>query len=478
MPLVWGFADDTSSELFRAGGSNLFRTDDIEKTSLPQVMGYTKLGIKMKHKLFTIATVVLTLLFAVSLYAVNVPRAKQASLIESVSPTEITVRAKGTGYWETKVHPKDKDNYLLQDAIADAKKSAIWWVLFGGTDPMLTTADEKNKFAGIEEEFFDINNIQQFIAWEGDNLLSRTMQTLDKDKKYQLHIEKAFKINKEMVANALSTKGVMASRSELADALGLPFIMVIPAVPKGQSPIAAMQRDANLSHAGKVIEGYLTAKRYDVVVPEQQANLSELTAGQMAIAGTEEDYSYQLALSIGSDVYITYEITLEDAKFGAQKAVCNVRAYETTTARLLGTETGYSPAAQSSPKALIENAVNDAIDKVLARISAYWKEDMGRGIQFKVIISISPNFSEDDAEEVSFVFSDLLEEVTMKKKYKENIVTKQTLDYLLWCDPAKYDKSTRLYRDIKKKFDKDFSDGVLKQININRKLVLLKVEPN
>ena len=34
------------------------------------------------------------------------------------------------------------------------------------------------------------------------------------------------------------------------------------------------------------------------------------------------------------------------------------------------------------------------------------------------------------------------------KKSKENIATSQTLDYLLWCDPTKYDKSSKVCLNI------------------------------
>ena len=70
---------------------------------------------------------------------------------------------------------------------------------------------------------------------------------------------------------------------------------------------------------------------------------------------------------------------------------------------------------------------------------------------------------------------DLLDNISRNKKYKENIVTKQTLDYLVWCDPGKYDKSSKVYRDLKKQFSEEFTDGYLKQVNINRKLLILRV---
>ena len=73
---------------------------------------------------------------------------------------------------------------------------------------------------------------------------------------------------------------------------------------------------------------------------------------------------------------------------------------------------------------------------------------------------------------------DSIEEIA--KKSKENIATLQTLDYLLWCDPSEYDKSSKVYRELKTKFSDFIEDeGVdtqLRKLNLNRKMILLKVD--
>ncbi len=424
-----------------------------------------------------LASLVLIAALSFDAQATNLPRSREGTLIESVSAAEVMVRAAGIGYWEKGMSKwRDLDKYLLSDAENDARKAAVYFVLFGGTDPLLGQEAERTAFARIEEGFFALDNIRKFIAWEGEELLKRVKKPIESKKKYELHIEKGYKINKQAVQDYLTSEGILPARVEVVEALGLPFVMVIPAVGKGENPIATLQSNPNLSHAAKVVESYLTARGYDVVVPEQQQDLSALALAQQSVEGLEEDYSYQLALSIGSDIYITYEVNIQDDRMGTRKAVVNVRAYETTTARLLGTETGYSPSAQVAPMVLIENAVNDAVDKVLSRLMAYWKDDIGRGVQYKLIVSIAPGFDEEQAEEIAFLFTDLLAGVAKNKRFKENIVTGSTLDYLLWCDPDEYGQSTKLYRTIKKSFGDGFADGTLRKININRKMLLLKVD--
>ena len=203
--------------------------------------------------------------------------------------------------------------------------------------------------------------------------------------------------------------------------------------------------------------------------------MNEMALAQFMLDDMSDDYSYQLALSIGSDIYLTYGVNIESDKHNTKKATISVRAFETTTARLLGAETGYSPSSTEAPMALIESAINDGVDKVLSRITSYWKEDLSRGIQYKLTISISEDFGAEEAEEISFAFNDILDVIAKNGKYKENIVTAQTLDYLLWCDPQRYDKANKLYQDIKRSFAKNQIEGNLGKVNINRKLLLLKI---
>jgi hypothetical protein len=423
-------------------------------------------------------SIMLVSLATVAGYASNLPRSKEGTLIESASPTEVMVRAKGIGYWEKGMSKdKDRDKTLLANAEEDGRKAAVYFVLYGGTDPLLSGETERNSFAPYEEEFFASDNVRRFIAWEGEEYLSRVLKPLEKNKRYELHIEKAYKVNKQLIEDWLTSKNILPARAVVTEALGMPFIMVIPVVKSGEDPIKVLQSDPDLSHAAKVIESYLTARQYDVVVPEQQQDLSALTAAQQSLKGVEEDFSYQLALSIGSDVYITYEVNIQSDAYNTRKAVVSVRAYETTTARLLGTETGYSPSASAAPMVLIENAVNDAIDKVLSRIMDYWKSDLQNGVQYKLIVSLSPNFNDEDREELTFLMGDLLKELTRKGKYKENIVTDATLDYLIWCDPAEFDKSSSVYRWLKEKVAEEYAGADLKRVNLNRKLIILKLDP-
>ena len=408
-----------------------------------------------------------------SLINAQLPVSKQATLVETVSSSEVMIEATGIykGKGKKKKHKiKDVKSKGVSMATLDAKKSAVWHVLFGGTDPLLKSSQEQQIFGQHEGFFFNNDNISNYITYE-DALLIKKLNT---DGGQGIKIVKRFKVNKELLTKDLEARNVIAAREDLAETIGNPFIMVLPAVNKGQSPIDALRTNPAYKHAASVVESYLTARQYDVIVPQQQESLESLNAAQMDLGDREEDYSYQLALSIGSDVYIEFSGIQEDAGYGTKKYALTVKAFETTTARLLGTETGYSQGRKGELMVSVEEAMNDAIDKVLARVTEYWKKDVKKGIQYKLIINLSTDFDEDEVEEIQFALMDAIEE--MSKASKENIVTNQTVDYLLWCDPGKYDKSSKVYRYVKKYFKQEDTSGTLRKVNVNRKMILLKVD--
>ncbi|HCK98883.1 MAG TPA: hypothetical protein DHW42_02075 [Candidatus Marinimicrobia bacterium] len=397
----------------------------------------------------------------------NLPRAREAVLLESTSPSEVMIRA--TGFGIDKKHRKPKANELDKSANIDAKKTAVWFVLLGGSDPLLQTDIERRAFEKIQAEFFKTVNIVKFISWEAD-YYDRRIKT---DKGKMLKVEKTFRVNKSLLEEELINLSILPKPMSIAETVGLPTIMVIPESSGEIAPLDLLKTNADVKKGAEVIESYLTARNYTVAVPEQQQVLQELVATQYALDGAEEDYSYLLALCIGSDVYISYNVSVASRKIGSstlKKAIVGCRAYETTTGRLLGTETGYSRERLAPNPALIEEAMNDAIDKVLGRISNYWKSDIKRGIQYKIIVSVSDSYDSDEAEDIIFKISDILKEIA--SALKENSVADYTYDVLIWAPADEYSSATDIYRTLKSRYK---GAGSVKKISISRKLILLSV---
>ncbi len=391
----------------------------------------------------------------------NLPMSNQASFVESYSSAEVTIKATGLG---------DKNGWFRDDnknATLDINKAAVNFVLYNGTDPLLNTLDAKSKFKEVAEEFFDGINVNQYISWTADKVIKNVKTRLPNGKKGR-KITKMVRVNKKALTEYLVNKGIIMSREDLAASQGMPFIMVIPETPKGQTPLEVFDSNPYAKHSAAVIESYLTARQYDVVVPRASEQLNSMVQMQGELKGAEEDMSYQLALSLGSDVYIVFSGQVTPASHGS-KASVSVKAYETTTGRLLGTETGYSKTRPGPGEPLIEEAISDAIDKVLARVTNYWTADLKKGLQYKLIFKVLGEFDEDELEDIQDDISDLIDE--QFDLNKENIVTDKTMDYLVWAKKDDYKKASKIYRMFKKKV----KSARIRKVNINRKLIILSI---
>lgn len=424
---------------------------------------------------FGILILPFVLCLAPLLQAQSPPESRQASLVERISSAEVMIEATGI-YRSEETRSRRIDNDLNDNGVPratdDAKKAAIWFLLNGSTDPILHNRDAQNRFRPYESHFYDLNNINQWITWEQSGLVNR-VRTADGN---GLQITKRFRINTDLLRAELERFGVIDSQQQLAEALGRPFVMVLPQAPTDVNPVDILRNDTQVRHAASVVESYLTARMYDVVVPEQTTDLDQLIAAIGLVEGQQDDYAYQLAQQVGSDIYITFSGTEEDAGYNTRRVAMQVRAYETTTGRLLGTETGYSQGRRGETSVSIEEAMNDAIDKVLSRINNYWIDDMRRGVQYKVVLNIPDVFDRDEIEDIQFAFLDAVEAVSNANR--ENVATSRTMDFLLWCDPNTHGNSRNVFRDLRTEFNRAGGIGTIRSVTMNRKLLVLELDPD
>lgn len=420
---------------------------------------------------------ILTLITTLSLSTLtfgNMPNSREATIIDAGNAAEVVLEATGT-YMSEKKFGKSGDiekNGVINAGI-DAQKAAIHYLLYNGTDPILSNPKEQDAFDPIKNSFFDYNNIKKYITYSDS--VPRKKVSLKDGTGIKITIQ--VKVDKEALTKALEGQNIIASRRALQELQGNPTIMVIPQMKKGQSPIEVLNNDENAKIGGGVIESFLTSKRYEVILPNQQSFLQDLQKTQSALAGQQEDTAYQLALSVGSDIYFDYAIQESNAAYETEKYAVTVRAYETTTARLLGSETGHSKARKGEKFVSIEEALQEALQNVLNRVNNYWKEDASNGSQFKIIFQIKPNtFSAKQLQNVQDAIYETLETTT--KKSKENVVTPQTMDFVVWYNTEKQSNPTRkLWFKIRDQFSELSSNAELTIINQNRKMLIISIDP-
>lgn len=400
------------------------------------------------------------------------PTAKSGTVVEMVSPSEVLIDAFGIYNGVGKgvsAQRKDVDENGVEKAIIDARKSAVYMLLFSGTDPLLNNESKKMKFEPFASKIFSNENLDRYISFEESKLNSK----LKLNDGTTLKISKTFKINKSFLTSDLVNFGVMESQESIITDLGNPIIMVIPDLGSTGKSLKNTLQDQIVRHSTGVLQSYLTARNFDVIVADQVANISDMISTEQAVAGNN-DVSYQIALSIGSDVYLTFSGKDENTSLGTTRYVVTLSAYETTTGRLLGSETGYSNSRKGDILVSVEEALNDAVDKTISRALAYWEKDLKSGVQYKIIVTLPAYLDSTDIDTLQMAFLETVSKIALKEK--EVIMTNETIDYLVWVDPEKYSSSLKLYMDIKKEFERLSEGANMGKTSSNRKLLQLSVE--
>ncbi len=344
------------------------------------------------------------------------PMSYQATFVESTGTGEVMVKATGKGC-------------SMNDAMLDAKRAAIWFLLESGDKPILKSPAEKMKAVGLENEIF--NNPDMYIRWKSG------VKSKKKEGSYLL-VTHVFKIDVATLSERFTTSGIIQSEDEIAEAIGLPTIAVLP----------TNTTDANVTSVA-VFQEYLQDKEFEVYVAAQGAKVNNLVGKLSALEGSEPDPMHDMALSLGSDVYITVNVSGGQRHVGGMKtmkASVQVQAYETASGKLVGSSTGYSAersVADFNP--LVQEGSNDAAAKVLSQIKKEWMKMAKKGKPFKITVLSN---SADGAKVDEAIYGAL--KSLSKRPIKRQAGGKATFSYIAYVKdvPNAYE----LFQKIKKSY--------------------------
>ena len=259
--------------------------------------------------------------------------------------------------------------------------------------------------------------------------------------------------------------------------LGHPTIMVIPAVEPDVDPIIALA-DPLTGHIAGAIESHLTAQGFDVLIPTQQVLIDEVIDASRTLEGIFVDRQHARALAFGSDIYIVFSVLWdEQSAVGTDllRAAVAIRAFETTTARALGTETGYSRARPVREEVVAEEAVNDALPKILSRLGRYWKKDRELGFQYLAHLSFTGSLSQQATQMLQGSLVDRLRQESGVKYLREEIATARRCDYRLWCEPNQITSARELARMIERSIHEVSPEATVRTPLLTRKIAILEV---
>lgn len=282
------------------------------------------------------------------------PASYEASFVESSGTGEMMIKATGIGC-------------TMEEATAEAKKTAIWFVLEGGDKPILKSPAEKTKAVGLAQQMYA--NTAKYIRYQSE-VKGKSKQG-DKTKLTYL-----FKVDVAMIKEELVSNEIIASEDEIGEQIGMPTISVF-----------ADKGGDYAKTAVAVIQEYFTDNSFEVYKAEQGDKVNNLVSKISTLEGAETDPMHDMALSLGSDIYAKINYSGGAGSMGTAKASVVVEVYETASGKMLGSTTGYSAERKvTDPNALVQEATNDASAKILSQIKKEWMEMAKKGKPFKITV--------------------------------------------------------------------------------------------
>lgn len=358
------------------------------------------------------------------------PVSHQASFIEASNNKEVLVRATGQGNSVT-------------DAVTDAKKSAIWFVLFAGETPLITDDNAKKLFESKQAEF-----------WNYSDTTLRHVSGI-KAKRQQgdtLFVDVVIKVDRSELQNYLVKNKIIEDTVALNNQFDYPSISI-----QSNSPILSESIASGLQQSGFNLVSAASDKKQIAAINQ----MSELEG----IADPE----FNIALAMGADVVIKSHSTVsENSVYGVTTRKANVAlsAYDSVTQQILASATGYSADRKDSSAVVVKEAANDAVLKLRSGLEAAWAKQNNQGKIFKIVL-MSDNVLNETNDLAFFSAIKSVKQV----KIKRLMAGSQMVSYWLWSKD--YQQAFDLYRDIKSSFH---GAGRLNKSLENGRLLMLKLE--
>lgn len=361
----------------------------------------------------------------------DTPAIYEATFVESSGTSEVMVRASGVGC-------------SLDEAAKEAKKTAIWFVLESGEQPILKSDAEKTKAYGFEIKMY--KNADKYIRWTSD--IKSKSKTGDQTKVAYL-----FRIDTAMIKQELAAAGVITTMEEIGDEIGLPTISVF-----------ADKGGDFAKTAVAVIQEYFQDNDLEVFKAAQGTAVDKIVSKISMLEGAETDPMHDMALSLGTDVYAKVNYSGARGSIGMKASVA-VEVFETASGKMLGSTTGYSAERRvTDPNALVQEAVNDASSKVLSQIKKEWMKMAKSGKPFKITVLSS---SSDGAAVDEAVYG-ALKKLT-KKPIKRQAGGKSTFTYIAYV--KNFSNAYELFQAIKKSYS---GPGQLEKVSDSGSFLVFK----
>lgn len=271
------------------------------------------------------------------------------------------------------------------DAVIDAKKAASWYV----ASRVLKSAQDRERFGSVEKSFYSrYNSFLNDVRPDKEIRLDDTGRAV---------VRVRLQVNRNEVMKFLKDFGVVANTTPDAK-VGKPSIgVVIRWKVKTKDP--AWNELARNSAAE-----FLTERGYNAV--DTSTGVRKMNALERRVVKSQNlpmDEEYRASLMMGADIMI--EVTVwNQSKGTTTKGAAAVKAYETTTKRLIGSSSAFGeeyPLDNQREFQTMKQAIQSAVERVLDQVNGYWQRDAVTGNRYYLIIAGNLNTSPDLADTIS-----------------------------------------------------------------------------
>jgi hypothetical protein len=271
-------------------------------------------------------------------------------------------------------------------AVVDAQKAGSWYV----ASRILKSAEDRERFGSIERSFY--NRFNSFF----NNVRPNSRMDMDDEGRYRVNVK--LDVNRNEIVKFLKDYGVIKDIAP-GQEVGKPSIgVVIRWKVKTRDP-------AWNELARNSATEFLTERGYNAIDTSSGIRkMNELEQRVVKSQNLPMDEEYRASLMMGADIMI--EVTVWNKSTGrSTKGAAAVKAYETTTKRLVGSSSAfgeeYPLSVNQSEFKTMKEAIQGAVERVLDQLNGYWKQDAPSGSRYYVIVAGDLSTNPDLADLIS-----------------------------------------------------------------------------
>jgi hypothetical protein len=257
----------------------------------------------------------------------------------------------------------------MTGAIIDAKKAAMFHVVKNN----LKTTKARMNFSMVARSFYvRYNSFVKNVQHDG------TYATNDDN---MAQVKARITVDRAQVMSFLKDRGVI-NMVRVRKTIGNPTVAI-----KSRWTTKDTSWEARIHAAAN---DFLVSRKYNVVDVDSGAKkLNKVAQVVLKQQGIPGDKSARAAMLLGADVIFEVSATVE-TKGGDVKGEVSIKAYETTTRRLIGSSTGFGrtyPVGAQREKLTVTEAIQNTMQKVLVQVMNYWQSDVRDGNRFYIMIA-------------------------------------------------------------------------------------------